>query len=166
MRFLDYPRSEEGYILYNFGVEGESFDYVDGVPTYSDLVMNNPDGLSVAQAMSKYCLANVNGPFTQALEYIQQYYQLTQQKHALTNWSDSDDNTSVLPPITFTPEESAEVAKIMSEVKTYRDEMTMKIIMGTEPVSKVDEFQTTIRGMNLDRVIQLYQTALDRYYAR
>ena len=166
MRFLDYPRSEEGYILYNFGVEGESFDYVDGVPTYSDLIMKNPDGLTVAQAMSKYCLSNVNGPFTQALEYIQQYYQLPQQKQALTNWSDSDDNTSVMPPITFTPEESAEVAKIMSEINTYRDEMTMKIIMGTEPVSKADEFQSTIKGMNLDKAIKLYQTALDRYYAR
>ena len=166
MRFLDYARSEEGYTLYNFGVEGESFNYVDGIPTYSDLIMKNPDGLSVAQAMSKYCLANVNEPFTQALEYIQQYYETSQQKQALVNWSDSDENTSVLPPITFTPEESAEIAKIMSEINTYRDEMTMKIIMGSEPVSNVDVFQTTIKSMNIDRVIALYQETLDRYYAR
>lgn len=166
MRFLDFARTEEGYTLYNFGVEGESFNYVDGVPTYSDLVMKNPDDLTVAQAMAKYCLANMSGPFTQALEYIQQYYELSQQKDALVNWSDSDEDTSVMPPITFTPDESAEVAKIMGEIDTYRDEMTMKIIMGTEPVSKVDEFQSTIKSMNLDRVIDLYQTALDRYYAR
>ena len=166
MRFLDYPRSEEGHTLYNFGVEGESFDDINGVPTYSDLVMNNPDGLTAAQAMSKYCLANVSGPFTQDLEYIQQYYQLPQQKQALTNWSDTDEKTSVLPPITFTPEESSEVSRIMTEVETYRDEMTMKIIMGSEPASKVDEFQTTIKGMNLDNAIKLYQTALNRYYAR
>lgn len=166
MRFLDYPRSKEGHILYNFGVEGESFNYVNGVPTYSDLIMKNPDGLTVAQAMSKYCLANVNGPFTQALEYIQQYYEMPQQKQALIDWSYNDDNTSVMPPITFTPEESAEVAKIMSEINTYRDEMTMKIIMGSEPVSKVDEFQATIKSMNLDRAIEIYQAALDRYYAR
>ena len=166
MRFLDYPRSKEGYILYNFGVEGESFDYVNGVPTYSDLVMKNPDGLTAAQAMSKYCLANMAGPFTQALEYIQQYYQLPQQKQALTNWSDADEKTSVCPPITFTPEESSEVSRIMTEVETYRDEMTMRIIMGSEPVSKVDEFQTTIKSMNLNNAIKLYQTALNRYYAR
>jgi len=166
MRFLDYPRSEEGHILYNFGMEGESFDYVNGVPTYSDLVMNNPDGLTTAQAMSKYCLANVSGPFTQDLEYIQQYYQMPQQKQALINWSDSDEQTSVLPPITFTPEESSKVSRIMTEVETYRDEMTMKIIMGSEPVSKVDEFQSTLKDMSLDNAIGIYQTALDRYYAR
>ena len=137
-----------------------------GVPTYSDLVMNNPDGLTAAQAMSKYCLANVSGPFTQDLEYIQQYYQLPQQKQALTNWSDADEKTSVCPPITFTPEESSEVSRIMTEVETYRDEMTMRIIMGSEPVSKVDEFQTTIKSMNLNNAIKLYQTALNRYYAR
>ena len=54
----------------------------------------------------------------------------------------------------------------MTEVETYRDEMTMRIIMGSEPVSKVDEFQTTIKSMNLNNAIKLYQTALNRYYAR
>lgn len=166
MRFLDYAYSEEGYILYNFGREGESFEYVDGVPTYSDLVMDNPDGLTVAQAMSKYCLANVCGPFVQAPEYIQQYYELDQQKQALVDWSTTDENTSVMPPITFTEEESDEVAKIMADINTYNDEMTMKFIMGKEPVSKIDEFQSTIKDMGIDRAIELYQKALDRYYAR
>lgn len=166
MRFLDYAYSEEGYTLYNFGREGVSFDYIDGSPTYSDLVMDNPDGLTVAQAMSKYCLANVNGPFVQAPEYIQQYYELDQQKDALTAWSTTDDNTSEMPPITFTLEESDEVAKIMADINTYIDEMEMKIIMGTEDVSKIDEMQSTIKEMNIDRVIELYQDALDRYYAR
>jgi len=44
--------------------------------------------------------------------------------------------------------------------------MTMKIIMGTEPVSKVDEFQKTIKDMGIDKAIEIYQRALDRYYAR
>lgn len=166
MRFLDFAYGEEGYILYNFGVEGESFTYVDGVPTYTDLVMKNPDGLTIAQAMSKYCLAPINGPFVQAPEYIQQYYELPQQKEALINWSDNDENTTVMPPITFTTEESAEVAKIMNEINTYVDEITTKIIMGVEPVSKVDEIKDTLKRMNIDRAIEIYQAALDRYYAR
>lgn len=166
MRFLDFAYGEEGYILYNFGVEGESFTYVDGVPTYTDLVMKNPDGLTIAQAMSKYCLAPISGPFVQAPEYIQQYYELPQQKEALINWSDNDENTTVMPPITFTTEESAEVAKIMNEINTYVDEITTKIIMGVEPVSKVDEIKDTLKSMNIDRAIEIYQAALDRYYAR
>ncbi|SFP74673.1 extracellular solute-binding protein [Caldicoprobacter faecalis] len=166
MRFLDYAYSEEGHILYNYGIEGVSFEYVNGVPTYTDLIMNNPEGLTIAQAMSKYCLAPINGPFIQDVNYIRQYYTMPQQKDALVKWSDVDENTSVMPPITFTPEESAEVAKIMNEINTYVDEMTMKIIMGTEPVSKVDEFQKTIKDMGIDKAIEIYQRALDRYYAR
>jgi len=166
MKFLDYGYGEEGHILYNFGIEGESFNYVDGVPTYTDLIMKNPEGKSVSVAMSMYTLANVCGPFVQDAGYIQQYYQLPQQKQALVDWSDCDENTSIMPPITFTPEESAEVAKIMNEINTYVDEMTIKFIMGREPVSEIDNFQASIKKMNIDRAIEIYQAALDRYYSR
>lgn len=45
MKLFDYLYSEEGMLLMNFGVEGEQFEYVDGEIKYTDLIMNNPDGL-------------------------------------------------------------------------------------------------------------------------
>ena len=41
-------------MYYNFGVEGESYELKDGYPTFTDLILNNPDGLSATQALSKY----------------------------------------------------------------------------------------------------------------
>ncbi|MFW5436827.1 hypothetical protein [Paenibacillus apiarius] len=41
---------EEGHILFNFGVEGESYKMEKGYPKYTDEIMKNPDGLPVAQA--------------------------------------------------------------------------------------------------------------------
>src|SRR5699024_5275242 len=37
-RFLDYSYSEEGYMLNNFGIEGESYEMKDGYPTYTDTI--------------------------------------------------------------------------------------------------------------------------------
>ena len=45
-RLLDYAYSEAGATLYNFGTEGESYTVVDGQPVYTDLVLNNPDGMT------------------------------------------------------------------------------------------------------------------------
>ncbi len=72
----------------------------------------------------------------------------------------------VLPPITLTAEEGAEYAKIMSDIESYRNEMMLKFITGQEPLDKFDEYVNNIKSMNIDRVIEIYKTALDRYNKR
>ena len=47
MQLLDYAYSYDGHILFNFGVEGVSFNWVNGLPKYTDVVMKNPQYLSV-----------------------------------------------------------------------------------------------------------------------
>ena len=44
IRFLDFWYSEEGSLMKNFGTEGVSYEMVDGYPTYTDLILKNPDG--------------------------------------------------------------------------------------------------------------------------
>jgi putative aldouronate transport system substrate-binding protein len=46
------------------------------------------------------------------------------------------------------------------------DEMTVKFIIGQEPLARYDEFVQNIRRMNIDRAVEIYQTAVDRYNAR
>ena len=54
LKLLDYVYSEEGMILMNFGEEGTHFNIVDGEYKYSDLIMNNPDGLSPQDALRQF----------------------------------------------------------------------------------------------------------------
>ena len=63
-------------------------------------------------------------------------------------------------------EESTELANIMIDINTYRDKMTLKLIMGQEPLSKFEDFVETIKGMGIDRAIEIKQAAIDRYYNR
>lgn len=165
-RLMDYAYGEEGHMAFNFGIEGESYEMVDGYPTYTDQIMKNPDGWPISQAMSAYIRGNYNGPFVQDLRYLEQYYTLDEQKATPEVWGASNAKKHALPPITPTAEESKEFSTIMNEINTYRDEMTLKFMFGTESLDNFDTYVQNIKNMGLDRALEIQNAALDRYNAR
>lgn len=165
VKWLDYKYGEEGHKLFNFGIEGESYTMVGDYPTYTDVILNNPDGLPITQAMAKYFIANWFGPIVQSKYYLEQYYLLPQQREANKNWSQAD-HSKHLPPLTLTAEESSKTSSIMNDVKTYRDEMINKFIMGVEPIENFDKFVSTIEKMGISDAIAANQAALDRFNTR
>lgn len=165
-RLMDYAFSEEGHMLYNFGIEGESYTMADGYPTYTDLILKNPEGLPISQAMSSYFRGNYNGPFVQDVRYLEQYYTLEAQKETPVVWGAHNGVKHLMPPITPTSDESKEFSTIMNEINTYRDEMTLKFIFGTESMDNFDTYVKNINSMNLARALEIQNAALERYNAR
>lgn len=165
-RFLNYGYTEAGHMLYNFGIEGTSYEMKDGKPVYTDLILKNPDGLTPQQALSEYELAYSNGPFVQDKEYLLQYYAEDAQKEALKNWCDNDAKEYKLPRVTVNAEETGEYTSLISELKTYRDEMTIKFIRGEETLDHYDQYLKTLKSMGADRVQEIIQEAVDEYNAR
>lgn len=164
-RYLDYGYSEEGSILYNFGIEGESFNVKDGKYVYSDKVYNNPDGMTVAQAMGNYFRASVGGPFVQQRDYIDQYYFRPQQQKTLDAWLSGYDDVknNILPPVAMTEEESVEYASIMNEVKKYVSVSRTSFINGTTSLDEYGNFIKELKNLRIDRAIEIQQAAYDRY---
>lgn len=165
-RLLDYGYSDAGHNLFNYGIEGVSYEMKDGKAVYSDLVMNNPDGWPLAQSLSKYIRANYNGPFVQDLNYLEQYLQLPTVKDCPSVWEVPNAGKHTVPNITPTQEESKELATITNELNTYVDEMTLKFIFGTESFDKWDHYIQTLKDMKLDRALEIENAALARYEAR
>jgi putative aldouronate transport system substrate-binding protein len=165
-RYLDYAYGKDGMLLFNFGIEGKSYTMVNGVPTYTDWVMHNPDKLAPTLAMSHYLRGHTNGPFVQMLGYLQQYYELPEQKAANSNWTRHRQPEFNLPPVTPTVDESSQLAKTMTDIRTYADEMQIKFVMGTEPITKFDEYVAQINRLGLDKTLAIWQAALERYNKR
>lgn len=164
VRWLDFKFSEEGHMLFNFGIEGESYEMKDGYPTYTDKVMKHPE-LPVTQAMSKYNMASFSGPFVQDRRYMEQYAALPAQKEAINTWMNAK-NDRLMPVLSPTADESAKYASIMNDVKTFYSEMVNKFIMGVEPMSSFDNFVETIKGMGIEEAIAIQQAGLDRFNSR
>ncbi|NQX67200.1 extracellular solute-binding protein [Paenibacillus alba] len=165
-KFLDYGYSEEGHNFFNFGTEGVSYKMDNGYPKYTDLIMNNPEKLSLAQAMGLYIRGNTSGPFVQDIRYLEQYYTMKQQKDAIVVWQNTDASKYMLPPVTATPQESTELAKIMNEVNALVDETSLKIILGASPVQEFDKYLSKLQTLNINRAIEIQKAALDRYNKR
>lgn len=165
VRLLDYAYSPEGGLLYNFGVEGVSYTMVDGYPKYTDLLMKNPDGLPVAQAMAAHIRGNSSGPFVQDKRYLEQYLQLPVQQDAYKTWQQPT-NEKLMPPVTPSQDESRRFAKIMGDVRTRYDEVFAKVLTGAQPVDSWDTFVAELKQLGIEEATQIQQAALERYNKR
>jgi hypothetical protein len=52
-RWLDYRFSKEGALLLNYGIEGETFEYVDGKPVFNDRILKDPNGIAPGDMMQQ-----------------------------------------------------------------------------------------------------------------
>ena len=167
IKWLNFWWTEEGHNLANFGIEGLTYNWVNGFPQYTDLIMKNPDGLSVVNALSKYAPDGGSGrAWRQDSRYWQQMMALPQQYESGQMLVTTGDVSRCLFPTTPTVDESREEASLLNEINTYRDEMTVKFIVGVEPLSKFDDYLKRINSMGVPRVLQIEQAALDRYEKR
>lgn len=166
-RFLDYGYTKEGEMLFNFGIEDVSYNMVNNYPTYTDLILKNPDKtMSPSIIMTKYIRGNYGGIFMQRKEYMVQYVNLPQQQNAIKVWANTNVDKHLMPRVTLTPEESASAAKIQTDVNTYNSEMFMKFIMGVEPMENWDKYVAQLKKLNVDKLVEINQAAVERYNKR
>lgn len=168
-RFLDWQYSEEGILYNNFGIEGVSYNMVDGKPVYTDDVLYNyPEGWTLSQSIAKYALG-ANSTLVTMDEYYLQTLVRDEAKEGSAIWSAAAENALqyVIPPVTLNEEESGIVGKYVEDILTTVNEMSIKFILGTENIQESwDSYIETIKGMHVDEVVSAYQTAVDRYMAR
>lgn len=166
VKFCDYAYSPEGMLMWQAGIEGESYNLVDGKPVLTDIIMKNPNGLTIDQALIQYCLGSVPGPFVFEPNIREQRMLFEQwQRDSLAAWND-DNYDYLFPSISLTVEESEEFSSIMSDVETYVAENYLLFINGTRPVSELDDYMAQLKAMGIEDAIAIYQDALDRYNAR
>lgn len=163
--WLDYGYSSAGSLLFNFGVENVSYTMVDEAPKLTELITKNPNGLTLSQAWAQYSRYPYNGPFLESYYAALAYFPYPQQLDAVAKWAKAD-VTWKMPPITTTADEANQIATSMNDIKTYVNEMTLKFIMGQEPLSNFDAYAEQVKKMGIDQAIQIEQAALDRYSSR
>lgn len=162
---LDWRYSEEGSFLFNYGIEGISFEYdANGEPQYTDLIVKNENGLSATWLAAVYM---------DEYGYVEKYTkfdsQMTQQQlEAREIWSDHVESLYDLPKaLTLTAEESELFSKNMADIASYTSESILKMLTGEMDIDQdYGTFVDTIYSMGLQDCIDCYQAALTRYNAR
>jgi putative aldouronate transport system substrate-binding protein len=165
-KWLDYCYSEDAQLLLNFGVEGQQYNMVDGYPRLIDDILHNPT-MSINVALGRYAVGVTSFNFiNDARVREQRQLTLDSQMAASDVWVNAD-NSMIFPKVSYTIEEGQERANIMSEVNTFVQEYTLGFILGKRDINReFDIYLKMLESMGIERVIEISQTAVDRYYAR
>ncbi len=172
VKLLDYCWSEEGERLVNWGIEGESYEMVDGWPQFTDQIIHNDLGLSPSQAHAQY--RQLNGPFpmdhwqrlVSKTDYTLEEGKVDENIASLDLWAKNGTQPAGLPSTTILSSESGDYASKFNEINTYADEMYSKFIMGQESLDNFDKYVENLKKMGLDDVIAIQESALERYNNR
>ncbi|WP_314591146.1 ABC transporter substrate-binding protein [Paenibacillus terrigena] len=71
-------------------------------------------------------------------------------------------NIATVPPLFMTNEQATEIADLSKTVNDYVDEMLARFVIGDADVDKEwDTYISTLDGMNLKRLVEIYQEAYD-----
>ncbi len=157
LRFIDFIQySDEALMLQNFGIEGVSYNMVNGKP-----VPITVEGKTFTQVLNE--LGGSQPPFP----HIQWKAGWDQQfPQWLVDYNDEYQQyykDPSFPLIHATAEENATLAKYKAEVNPYFDEMFAKFVTGQEPMSSWDEMVNTMNEIGQVEIIEVMQQQYDRY---
>lgn len=165
LKFVDYLYSDEGNMISNFGIEGDTYEMVDGIPKYTEKVTKNEEGLSLVQSIAKYTIGGIQPRMINDINYWDAVMTYPQQKTVYESCSKAT-RDRMLPLVSLTTDESTEVNGIFADLKPYIQEMTNKFIMGDIDLSEFDSYIDNVKSMNIDTAVADYQAAYDRFVKR
>ncbi len=168
IQYMDYLFSEEGHMLANYGIEGETYTIENGEPQFTDLILNNPQGFDWQLCQSLYI--NPGFPCLTDLS-VQEMTYTDAQKAAVPTWVDAYDSSDETMPnerwLSYTTEESQHKSDLQNDIETYQTEMRLKFITGQLDIdAEWDNYCSALEGMGIHTMEEITQAAVDRYLAK
>lgn len=144
-----------------FGIEGEHFDYVDGVPVARERASD--EELKSFKANSTLS----GSPIVTVIQWEAESSAL--HEWALEDclvWTNSADLSGILPSaVRLTAEEKEDIADALTQVRSYADTQMNKIVIGELSMDEWDETVAKFYDMGLADILEVYNAAYQRYLA-
>ncbi len=160
--FCNYFYTEEGQMLANWGVEGETYTIGDdGEPAYTELVTSDESCFMYMLTLTKYALQWAPTVFDDSI-YLASYDET--QIAAVNMWTESRESYLLIPKsATLTAEEQEVESMYSGDVSTYLWENIFKIVTNQQSLDTYDEVLETAYGMGLTELTEVRQACYDRY---
>ncbi len=164
---IDFLYSEEGSTLLTWGVEGESYDVVNGKKVLKEEMSEEFDYYNTkVPTMYKYADSTIVSfpSFGQYSDFVlssksEGYIQ------ACKTWAEGEEYKMPYP-VQLTPDQSKEVEAATEGMSAYISEMRWKFITGEEPLTNFDAYVDQLELLGLDTLISTWQECYDAYLAR
>ena len=169
-KWVDYLYTTERMQYNYYGIEDESY-YIDsnGDYQFTDQILNNPDGLSISDALYQYAMRTYMGYQNDAADAkvsaVSSPDGIDYSSEAGLIWRDCDYSLATPSGVVLSPEESEIANMYNTALKTMVSEYMVKTILGQIDTPK-EEFIKKLHENGVDQLIQVYQDAFDRFNNR
>ncbi len=171
MKWCDYFYSEEGMILKQFGIEGDTFtieEKEDGKHyVYTDKILDHEKlGFHSVEASLYHFMRPGDGiGLCDHADYLEGYYPYPSQKEALAIWNSNVEEARkhILPKLNYTAEESTLRAEIRAKAHSELDAAITNIMLGKASIDTLDAAIKKAKDAGYDKLIEIDQAAYDRY---
>lgn len=153
--YMDQVVSKAGRDNFNYGIEGETFDYIDGVPTLREGIDKKSYGLGTQYEVWMVGMGPVSRRDTDyplSLESIDLN---------LKNFTEGNQEAVFDPAFAmFSAEDAAEKARLENNITTYIEENEAAFIYGLRDMSEWDAYVEELEAVaNFDKLLDLYNNS-------
>lgn len=163
MDMLNFMFGPEGESLFTWGVEGVTFEYVDGQREFTDLVWEHEVGplngrrtlgmnpIPIPHIASWEGWAAILAPDQETLDQVEMGlpYLIPHQ-----------------PVLTGTEDEEREFASIMADISLYTENALEQFIVGVRPLDDFDNFIANLEAMGIQRAQEIRADQYQRWLNR
>lgn len=160
IKIFDYVYSDEGSMLFNFGIENDTYEIVNGVPQYTSKVTGYEKGtMTYIRENGMQALIGMR----QLPEYEKAMCQTPDVAKQLFDYVENDYFYDPTPRLVLTEEDNDAYQSLFSAIETYTTEELTKFIIGQRPMSEYDDFINKVNSMNIEQAKGYMEKAYQRY---
>lgn len=168
VKLVDYIFSDEGTILFNYGVEGEAHELDEnGQPVWSEMIMTYAGGTTTAAFL--YATATPSEYICGIYDDAKFSYSYTDAMFAAEDYINNSSSGEYDFPMgaenRISSDDSVTAAGLASDINTYISETILAWIHGEQELNE-DSWQTYIDNcytMDMQDILDIYQAAYDEF---
>ncbi|MDF2923654.1 MAG: hypothetical protein K0R57_2568 [Paenibacillaceae bacterium] len=159
IKYMDFWFSEQGRTLINYGVEGDTYDLVDGKPAFKKELLDT--GNVLGQLLKKGAQQEIG--FHQNFDYEKQWTSKDVLGY-IDEYSSKYIRKVAVPELSYTSTEQERLKELEGQIDTYRVEVGQKWLLGAEAVeANYDNFVKQLKNLGIDEVLKIKNEAYIRY---
>ena len=164
IRWVDYFYSQEGNRFFHLGPEGYLWEWAD--EEEDEIVMLDiPEEYDTIEDYRAKLTPDYGIPTASLTQPIEGQEMTAFDEFIKSETEEKYEPYAEVPyPLVYlTSEEQKESDSIEVDLESYVEQMEAKFITGVEPLSEWDNYVETIENMNIERYVEIYQDAYDRW---
>lgn len=171
IKYFDYRFSADGILLNNYGIEGMTFTYVNGLPRHIASIRKDPAGRVLRTAAGQdygMCLPNNCQQEINIPDAIGEQTRAAWKKVGYDidkNVYEKDRFVQDNPELPYTVAEQEIVLSKMATIQPRQEEWMVQFITGQRSFSEWDKFKAAMKDLGVDEVMKAVDAAYQRYLA-